>query len=157
MYCIMTHYMVLTITGVGMNSIVDATPFTAVLKNTHEHKLLEDKQTLKNFLAYKGEIFFVSGGDSSRMVEELKLVDVIDAGNSDQLEKFLLIFKALNTSSLEKQVYNFEHAQAGKIRLWIEPVSEGQQKKYFDAQFTLLKNFKIESVIQGETDEIIEL
>ncbi|MEE9413414.1 MAG: hypothetical protein V3V22_10230 [Methylococcales bacterium] len=140
-----------------MNSIVGATPFTAVLKNTHERKLLENEQTLKNFLAYKGETFFVSGGDGSHLVEELKLVDVIDAESSNQLEMFLLRFKALNTSTLAKQVYNFEHAQAGKIRLWIEPVSEGQQKKYFDAQFTLLKNFKIESVIQGETDEIIEL
>lgn len=127
----------------GISPLMKAEPLTVESKGIPKRKLLENNQNLKNFLNYKGELFLVSGGEGARMVEQLELSDVIDAGSNDQLEQFWLRFKAPHNSTLRKDVYYFEHAEGGKFPLWIEPAEGDIDGKYFEARFTLLKNFRL--------------
>ncbi len=129
------------VTSLGIDSLVRASPLPTTPNSPQERKFLENDQNYKNFLAYQGEVFIVSSFDDQNLSEEVELVEVVDTWGTDQLDQFWLRFKALPTSALEKGVYHFEHAQAGTIRLWIEPAWSNENGRYFEAHFTLLKNF----------------
>ncbi len=152
--------------GLGIDSFVQANPLLANSIIPLERKFLENDQNYRNFLAYQGEVFLVSSldedlnedenldePDEQYLEEQVELVDVVDTWGTDQLDQFWLRFKALPSSRLEKNVYNFEHSTAGNIRLWIEPAGSDDDGQYFEARFTLLKNFKL----QNSQFDIIDL
>lgn len=103
--------------------------------------LLASAMTLENFAAYQGERFMVYGGEGAREVEILQLVDVQDKGSDDIIEQFWLHFETGAGSTLEKNVYTFDHPHSGKFQLWVEPGETIGNKRSIWVRFSMLKNF----------------
>ncbi len=96
------------------------------------------QQTLENFRPYQGQVFRVYGGPGARQVERLELVELKDLGSTDQVQQFVLTFRGPHDSTLQKDVYFFEHPQAGKLKLWLEPAGSDDQGSLFESHFNLL-------------------
>lgn len=97
-----------------------------------------DQQTLEHFRPYQGQVFRVYGGPGARQVERLKLMELKDLGSTDQVQQFVLNFRGPHDSTLQKDVYFFEHPQAGKLKLWLEPAGSDDQGSLFESHFNLL-------------------
>lgn len=97
--------------------------------------------TRENLAAYQGEKFLVYGADGAREVEILQLLDVQDMGSDEIIEQFWLHFETVAGTTLEKNVYNFEHPEAGKFQLWLEPGETAGNSRSIWVRFTMLKNF----------------
>lgn len=102
---------------------------------------LANALTRENFTAYQGEKFMVYGGEGVRDVEFLQLVQVLDKGSDETIEQFWLHFETSAGSTLEKNVYNFEHSQSGKFQLWLEPGEVDGDARVIWVRFNMLKNF----------------
>ena len=116
---------------------------TAIPSSTNPAGLprLANALTRENFAAYQGEKFAVYGGEGVREVEILQLVDVQYKGSDDIIEQFWLHFETGAGSMLEKNVYNFEHPDAGKFQLWLEPGETIGDKRSVWVRFSMLKHF----------------
>ena len=114
--------------------------------------LLADALTRENFTAYQGEKFVVYGGEGARQVEILRLVDVVEMGSDEITEQFWLHFETAAGSTLEQDVYNFEHPEAGKFQLWLEPGETTGETITIWVRFNMLKNFDSAMVPVGISD-----
>ena len=103
---------------------------------------LEGELSKELFTALKNETFKVYGGEGLVEVTVLQLIDIRDSEHnnaSSQIDQFSVVFRGANEVRLAKGVYFFEHASAGKSRLFIEPVGSDAQGSYFEADFNLLR------------------
>ncbi|NJN47557.1 MAG: hypothetical protein HC808_14975 [Candidatus Competibacteraceae bacterium] len=93
-----------------------------------------------HFKAYLGEMFSVYGGQGLREVVALRLIAVDDHKLDPQTEQFTVYFKGPYANLLEKGVYTFENARAGKFQLFIESATgNGQKNRYYRSIFNLLR------------------
>jgi len=92
-----------------------------------------------NFLAYVGEEFAVYGGPGAHWVVRMQLEKLEDRHRSPAADQFTLWFRApLGSEPREKGAYFFEHTEAGRFSLWIEPTGEDSGGRYYTVEFNQL-------------------
>lgn len=124
-----------------MGAWITAVAGPAVAENTEAkpRAVLHGAFSRENFLAYVGEEFAVYGGAGAHWVVRMRLDRLEDRHRSAQVDQYTLWFRApLDSERREKGSYFFEHPEAGRFMLWIEPAGEGSGGRYYTAQLNQL-------------------
>lgn len=94
--------------------------------------MLEDLQ-LTSFEAHVGSGFRLSGTDIELTLKEAVAVGAPNTNIGDNIREqaFSLLFDGPRDPMLEQQTYELEHAEMGKLVLFLVPVGPGEYESVF--------------------------
>ncbi len=88
--------------------------------------------------AYIGQSFGVYGGSGPGYVVKVDLISLEDRFLGSETDEFVARFRGPTNSRLDPGTYFFEHPNAGKFQLYIEPAGATKSGLDYRALFNLL-------------------
>ena len=99
---------------------------------------MSKKLSIKAFARTQNTVFTTKSGEDEPV--DLKLVEVTDkTPEGFPGEQFSIVFEGPADAPLGQQTYQLEHGDMGSLELFLVPVGEQDDKRFYEAFFNRLK------------------